>query len=462
MDTYWYNKLLPLLKVQTNSENEKLMVLYLDKELRKLKLPYTIDSAGNILVTKGKAKLYPCVVSHMDTVYDFVDNFELCVDRDDNDILFAISGKQRIGVGGDDKCGILACLYMLNVLPVIKVVFFSGEESGCKGSRKINHKFFTDCMYIIQLDRRGKRDFIQTYWGKKTVSHEFSSEIGLVKKKYRYKNAIGTITDVMTLWDNNVGVSCINISCGYYRPHSEYEHISVADLWNSMKFTEEVINTMQIKRYPSLPPPPVTVVYKSLYSQCCKCKKWKKDVLLYEVRGSNPKEVMCWPCKKKIYDKKNNKKQDNKKPTGSRPRNPEGHKQNIVPFAGTEFACHECGVIATDLKPGDSLKPFMVGKVEYLYCKGCRALLEVSNDEDTPIVCESCQEIIPENHYSTMVQGLLVCGECANVLREYIGKDTIKKCWVCDKVIPKDHKIIERFGTRVCEDCACPSDTRLN
>ncbi len=468
MDTYWYNKLIPLLKVQTNSENEKLMVLYLDKELRKLKLPYTIDAAGNILVTKGKAKLYPCVVSHLDTVHDFVEDFLLCRDTDDDDVLFAMSGKQRVGVGGDDKCGILACLYMLEVLPIIKVVFFSGEESGCKGSRKINHNFFADCMYIIQLDRNGKRDFIQTYWSKKTVSHEFSSEIGLVKKKYKYKNATGTVTDVMKLWDNNVGISCINISCGYYQPHSQYEHISVADLWNSIKFTEEVINTMQIKKYPSLPPP-VTVStgvttgrWNSLYSECCECKKWKKDTFLYNVKGSKTKEVICWPCKKEIYKKKNKKKQDNKKSTGSRPRNPEGHKQNIIPYTGTVFACHECGKTVAELQAGDSLKPFIIGEVKYLYCNSCMALLKVSNKEDTPVVCESCQEIIPKDHYSTMIQDMLVCGECAYVLREYIGKDSVKKCWVCNKVIPKDHKIIERFGTRVCEDCACPSDTQVN
>ncbi len=465
MDTYWYNKLLPLLKVQTNSENEKLMVLYLDKELRKLKLPYTIDAAGNILVTKGKSKLYPCVVSHLDTVHDFVDNFELCKDTDD-DALFAMSGKQRIGVGGDDKCGILACLYMLEVLPIVKVVFFSGEESGCKGSGKINHRFFADCMYIIQLDRNGKRDFIQTYWSKKTVSHEFSSEIGLVKKKYKYKNATGTVTDVMKLWDNNVGISCINISCGYYKPHSAYEYILVPDLWNSMKFTEEVINTMQIKKYPSLPPPPVTVSiavttgkWNSIYSQCCKCKEWKKDVLLYKVKGSKTKEVMCWPCKKEIYDKKNKKKQNNKKQ--------DNKKQDIVPFTGTVFACHKCGVMASCLKPGESLKPIMVDTVKHLYCNICRGVLDVpekiwiAKEVHTPVKCESCQEMIPKDHYYTMKQGMLVCGECACVLDEYIGKDSAKKCWMCDKIIPKDHKVIERFGTRVCEDCALPSDTEV-
>ena len=42
MDTYWFDKLLNVLTVQTNSENEKRMVLYLDRELRKLKIPYTM------------------------------------------------------------------------------------------------------------------------------------------------------------------------------------------------------------------------------------------------------------------------------------------------------------------------------------------------------------------------------------------------------------------------------------
>ena len=217
MNTYWFNKLLDTLVVQTNSENEKLMILYLDKELRKLKLPYTIDAAGNLLVTKGKASSYSCVTSHLDTVHDFVGDFKIYTDLDDKDLLFAMDGKRRVGIGGDDKCGIFACLYLLEVLPAIKVVFFSREERGCKGSNSINKDFFADCRFLIQLDRKGKRDFIQTYWGDKTISHEFSSEIGVTKKKYKYKNSIGTVTDVMKLWKSGVGISCINLSCGYYR-----------------------------------------------------------------------------------------------------------------------------------------------------------------------------------------------------------------------------------------------------
>lgn len=399
MDTHWFNKLISTLMIQTNGENEKLMILYLDKELGKLKLPYTIDAAGNVLVTKGKAKTYPCVVSHMDTVHDFADNFKIYKDLDDDDLLFAMDGKKRIGIGGDDKCGVFACLYLLKVIPEIKVVFFSREESGCRGSSKVDIKFFSDCRYLIQLDRRGKRDFIQTYWGDKTISHEFASEIGLTKKKYKYKNAIGTVTDVMKLWKSKVGISCLNLSCGYYKAHSMYEYVSISSLWHSVKFTEEIVNTMQPKRYPSLPPPPVvtkTVPYKSLYKPCCKCGMYKKSASLWDWNGY---EKICWDCKKGINDnipKLPVPKEDSKK-------------------EGKIFACQECGIKAPEMNVGGSLK---------------------------------------------YINGELLCNKCAAVF--YVFDKKPIRCYVCNEVIPKDHKIIERFGIRICEECACPSDTVLD
>jgi len=410
MNTYWFNKLLDVLRVQTNSENEKLMVLYLDKELRKLKLPYTIDAVGNILVTKGEAKTYPCVTSHMDTVHSFVSNFEIYTDKDDNDVLFTLSGKQKVGIGGDDKCGVFACLYLLKTIPQIKVVFFSREEAGCKGSRGIDKGFFSDCRYLIQLDRRGSRDFIQTYWSKKTISHEFSSEIGIIKKKYKYKNTTGTVTDVMRLWDDRVGISCINLSCGYYQPHTNWEHISIKALWNSIKFTEEIVNTMQPKRYVSLPPAPTVVKTQtnfynqgsssSKYDKCSVCKEWKKETLLYETwdKITHVSEKICWLCKKELK-------------TAAMANNSKVHNSVLTDGTVITFACHECGKGTDELEKGDSLK--YAGNGPNLYCSECRSVLFATSEEKPP-----------------------------------------EKCWVCDKIIPKDHKVIERFGVRVCEYCA--------
>lgn len=408
MNSYWYNRLVDVLRVQTNSENEKLMVLYLDKELGLLKLDYTIDAAGNVLVTKGKVGTYPCVVSHMDTVHSFVDNFEIYHDIKDKDILFAMNDKQRVGIGGDDKCGIFGCLYLLKTVPNIKVIFFSREESGCRGSGAINMKFFEDCRYLIQLDRRGSKDFIQTYWSKKTVSHEFSSEIGLTKKKWGYKNATGTVTDVMKLWDNKVGVSCVNLSCGYYKAHSAEEYISVATLWRSIKFVEEIISTMKPKRYPSLPPPPVVVkttytgYWKTNKLQCSRCYKYKQEALLY-VLSTDYHEMagkkVCWSCKEKL--KKGGTK-------GLSPTTKPAQNEIIV------LACSECGIKPENMRKGQKLKRVNGN----LYCDDCRAIFFVS---DKPP----------------------------------------KECYMCNRVIPKDHKIIERFGIRVCEDCALPSDLEI-
>ena len=406
MNTQAYNKLIELLNVQSNSTNEKLMVLYLDKELKRLKLDYTIDPAGNILVTKGKATTYPCVVSHMDTVHDIVGDFRIYYDAKDKDILFAKNGKSRIGIGGDDKCGVFACLYLLDVMPNIKVVFFSREEKGCAGSSAIDKVFFDNCRYLIQLDRRGKRDFIQTYWGNKTVSHEFSSEIGLVKKEYKYKAAVGTVTDVMTLWKNKVGISCVNLSAGYYKPHSNNEYISIKALWWSVKFTEAIINTLKPKRYPSLPPPPVAVTtnynyggYKqNTWLPCAKCSKYKKEILLYHLG----KEFGAWAYKKVCYLCK----EELKEQAGiSNP--PSDNKLAVI-------ACFECGKTLDEMVKGDNL---------------------------------------------THINGELYCGDCSSLFSVLAKNLKPSKCWVCNRIIPKDHKDIRRFGNKVCGDCSCPSDT---
>ena len=211
----WYKELINLCYVQSHSRNEKYMVLYLDRVLEKLNLPYTIDNVGNIIVIKGTAKTYPCIVSHMDTVHSFVKDYRICIDESKRSI-FAFNNDKPTGIGGDDKCGILSCLYFLNVLPAVKVVFFTQEESGCVGSSKIDKSFFDDCRYIIQLDRRGSKDFIDTKDGQKCISHNLSSEIGSIKKEFKFKSAVGSITDSINLWSDGIGISCMNISSGYY------------------------------------------------------------------------------------------------------------------------------------------------------------------------------------------------------------------------------------------------------
>ncbi len=298
MPTIWYDKLVELCSVQSCSTNEKLMVLYLDRQLRELGLEYTIDGVGNIIVTKGISNTYPCVVSHMDTVHRFVSEYKLRITKKRE--LFAESGKNPTGIGGDDKCGIFSCLYFLKVLPIVKVVFFTQEESGCKGSNQISKLFFDDCRYIIQLDRKGSDDFLDTKCNQKTVSHSFSSETGKLKKEYKFKSGEGSITDSVNLWVDGIGISCVNISSGFYHPHTKSEYIKVNELWHSIKFTKEMIRILKPKIYKSVKK---EVVYAnttswignkniSLNKWCYTCKELKLESIGKMVLG----KFKCYTC----------------------------------------------------------------------------------------------------------------------------------------------------------------------
>jgi putative aminopeptidase FrvX len=236
-----------LLRVQSSSDNEKRMVLYLASILKK----FEIDKYGNMLYTKGTAETYPCIVAHMDTVHSIIDTHNVGVFiKDGREYAQADDGKKSAGVGGDDKCGLYACLHMIRKFPNIKVVFFTQEETGCQGSNKIDHSFFEDVGYIIQLDRWGRSDFISKFWGGSSISDEYKAICDPVLAKYGYSHESGLITDSMKLFDNGVGVSCVNVSCGYYQHHSDNEFIDLNEFYHSLLFTEELIVALGEKKYP--------------------------------------------------------------------------------------------------------------------------------------------------------------------------------------------------------------------
>lgn len=245
-------KFIELLKVQSSSNNEKRMVVYIVKKLEQMNLEYEIDFYGNILVQKGSCLNFPCIVSHMDTVHEIINDFLIYQMKTQNrEILSAKSNKKDAGIGGDDKCGIFSCFYMLENFDNIKAVFFTQEETGCQGSSNIDFDFFNDVGYVIQLDRWGRGDFICKTYSGNTVSDDFLLESLPVMQKYGYKEAEGLITDSINLWESGLGISCINVSCGYYQHHSKKENIDLNEFWNSVLFTEELISTLGENVYES-------------------------------------------------------------------------------------------------------------------------------------------------------------------------------------------------------------------
>ena len=199
------------------------------------------DKPGNLYITKGKSSTFPCIVAHMDQVQERHSKDFIAYEAEDIIIGFSPKHKEQQGLGADDKCGLWIALKCLQKFDCLKLAFFVGEEVGCKGSGLANMAFFDDCRFVIEPDRKGSEDLITQIGWTPLCSDDFLKDIGF--KKFGYKEAEGMMTDIEALKDKGLMLSCINLSCGYYRPHSNEEFVYKPALLNCLAFVEHVIKT---------------------------------------------------------------------------------------------------------------------------------------------------------------------------------------------------------------------------
>lgn len=230
-----------VLSVQTNSGQTKRMRKYIRAYLKSRGLKYETDNLGNTIVHKGdKSIKRPFVVSHIDTVHKVNGNVTV---HNINDFFIAIDEltMTQAGVGGDDKVGVWACLELLNDPEVenVSCAFFVDEEIGCIGSGAVSLSHFENATWIGQLDRKGNKDFITH----RIASEEFEKATKSIIKKHGYKflKNYSTITDSAELSSRGVGVSCFNMSCGYYSPHSDSEVVNIEDAIDAYELIKELV-----------------------------------------------------------------------------------------------------------------------------------------------------------------------------------------------------------------------------
>lgn len=207
------------------------------------------DKPGNLYVTKGKSDTYPCIVAHMDQVQERHSKDFIAYEAEDIIIGFSPKHKEQQGLGADDKCGLWIGLKCLQKFDCLKLAFFVGEEVGCKGSGLANMTFFDDCRFVIEPDRKGSEDLITQIGWTPLCSDDFLKDIGF--KKFGYKETEGMMTDIEALKDHGLLLSCINVSCGYYKPHSNEEFVYKPALLNCFAFVEHIIKTCT-KVYPHI------------------------------------------------------------------------------------------------------------------------------------------------------------------------------------------------------------------
>lgn len=236
-----------LYKIYSPSNGEKKMRKFLNKWINRNidNVNTFVDSSGNLLVVKGCAEDYPCIVAHMDQVQKNHSKDFTTIDSRDCIMGFSMKNHRQEGLGADDKNGIWIALKCLQRFDNVKCAFFVGEEIGCVGSQAVDMKFFEDCRFVLQCDRRGNNDLITNIWSC-MCSDEFLNDINY--EKYGYKQSNGLMTDVATLRERGLDVCALNMSCGYYEPHTDIEFTIKSELLNCLDFVCNIIENCK-KRY---------------------------------------------------------------------------------------------------------------------------------------------------------------------------------------------------------------------
>lgn len=239
------NLLKKLYEIHSPSRNERAMKKFIKGYVKK-HIPgvtFRSDHVGNLYMTRGISETYPCIVAHLDQVQrEHSKDFKAI---ETEDIIFGYSPKnrKREGLGADDKNGIWIALKCLEKYECIKVAFFVSEEIGCVGSRNADMSFFEDTRFVIEPDRRGFEDLITDISYISLCSNDFLRDIGF--ERFGYKEESEMMTDVLELKERGLGVSCINLSCGYYEPHSDEEFTVKKDLLNCLGLVEHIIENCQ-------------------------------------------------------------------------------------------------------------------------------------------------------------------------------------------------------------------------
>ena len=209
-------------------------------------LTFSMDKESNLFITKNTTnpEKYACVVAHMDTVHDFASARELVIHNGIISARYIKSGIQ-CGLNADDCNGILVALQLLETLPNLKVCFTTQEEMGGVGAREAanNIEFFLDVQYLIQADRRGNSDLITHTNGINSASEKFVEDIQSLMDKYNYSEKTGTFTDIGVLADELL-ISGVNVSCGYYNEHTFRETCNISELNNCLNFIHDIIVTL--------------------------------------------------------------------------------------------------------------------------------------------------------------------------------------------------------------------------
>lgn len=253
-----------VLSIPTKTYQEEMMVQFIVDWLKNEKIEHYVDEHLNVYAVKRPISrkedfFFPCVVAHTDTVHN-IDTINIREEMKENakgELKLSLKAYNNqgnpTGIGGDDKCGVFACLKLLKELPYLKAAFFVSEETGCHGSKNANINFFSDVGYVIQFDAPENWMVTETCYGAKLFDRESEffqtcDQILVEGMNNEQQYMTHPYTDVYAL-KTKFDFACINFSIGYYDYHTRNEYVVVEDTMNGIEMGRRMIESLGYKKY---------------------------------------------------------------------------------------------------------------------------------------------------------------------------------------------------------------------
>lgn len=198
-----------------------------------IKLGYNenvLHNTKDFLYAEGNAPYM--LVAHLDTVHKSLPSI-ICYSKDGD---YMMSPQ---GIGGDDRCGVFIILQLLAKLPFKPYVLFTmDEEVGGLGAKAfidymVEHDI-PELKYIVEYDRKGDDDCVFYSCGNQEFI-KFVEQFGFVE-------SYGTFSDISIIAPE-FGVAAVNLSSGYYNPHTEHEYVSLEDMHTIIEKSLKMFNT---------------------------------------------------------------------------------------------------------------------------------------------------------------------------------------------------------------------------
>ena len=247
-----------LLSVPTKTWEEQDLIDHIIKYISNLNVDYRQDEIGNLYITKGKSKYYPCFVAHLDSVHEKVEMVvkEELLPNAQEEYKLALKAYEKYtdeptGIGGDDKAGVFICLQLLKSIDSCKLFLPVAEETGCNGSKHADPEFFKNVGYAIQFDSTENNTLSKTLMGVQLFEENsnFINSVENLLLENGYTNWLHhPYTDTMML-KKKFDFACLNLAAGYYNYHTREEYVVVEDVEKAINVTKKIIKTLGHQKY---------------------------------------------------------------------------------------------------------------------------------------------------------------------------------------------------------------------